>query len=664
MYGTTHTDAPRKGKLNLFRLTMKLTGQREDGDATAHSPPMHISDEDTLIASTLLNMAQTQVQMLGKINEVQADQKTILEELRRERSQSQMFIGILQKADQKTILEELRRERSQSQMFIGILQKCHEGELERLMKVMTLFCERTRVYEQQQPTAATTQAVNSAAFSAANMGTPGGVQRAFIPSAAAYGSQATPSTFFGAAPITDDGAYAQYLYLQQQIAAQQQRMMVPQGGISGSSLGTVGYSSLSGADMLSFASPSKPGFGAAVPPPVAAYSSPQVIAAAQKVTAPPVQQQQQNAFGITANRMPATQQPFVGAVPNITSSGPPPTLTPAFVSESKEPPKGTAGTTTFSFSNAASATTTSASGHAQPPGTKTTTPLAVKLSGGFTFGISTSQSSAIAAAQKSPAIPKTEPAGKEGEEDEVPEFEPSAHFEPVIPLPDLVEVTTGEENEKVVFAERCKLYRFAKEGNEWKERGVGVLKILQDPSTGRYRIVMRREQIHKVCANHKIQAAMSLTPMQKSDRAYVWLAQDFSEGEVAEEKLAARFKTVDIAKKFFDTFKMARDAAAAAESPVKSGGQATTTVKEVSKEKKTDKEKSAAKTDGTPKGFGDAFKPAAGSWECKTCYVRNNGDVSVCPCCNTSKDGTSANASAQSASIFARFVFAISLLYF
>ncbi|VDM44980.1 unnamed protein product [Toxocara canis] len=185
--------------MNLFRLTMKLTGQREDGDATAHSPPMHISDEDTLIASTLLNMAQTQVQMLGKINEVQADQKTIL--------------------------EELRRERSQSQMFIGILQKCHEGELERLMKVMTLFCERTRVYEQQQPTAATTQAVNSAAFSAANMGTPGGVQRAFIPSAAAYGSQATPSTFFGAAPITDDGAYAQYLYLQQQIAAQQQRMM-------------------------------------------------------------------------------------------------------------------------------------------------------------------------------------------------------------------------------------------------------------------------------------------------------------------------------------------------------------------------------------------------------------------------------------------------------
>jgi len=33
------------------------------------------------------------------------------------------------------------------------------------------------------------------------------------------------------------------------------------------------------------------------------------------------------------------------------------------------------------------------------------------------------------------------------------------HFEPVIALPDLVEVTTGEEGEKCVYAHRAKLFR-------------------------------------------------------------------------------------------------------------------------------------------------------------------------------------------------------------
>ena len=34
------------------------------------------------------------------------------------------------------------------------------------------------------------------------------------------------------------------------------------------------------------------------------------------------------------------------------------------------------------------------------------------------------------------------------------------HFEPIIPLPDKIDVKTGEEDEEVLFSHRAKLYRF------------------------------------------------------------------------------------------------------------------------------------------------------------------------------------------------------------
>ena len=42
-----------------------------------------------------------------------------------------------------------------------------------------------------------------------------------------------------------------------------------------------------------------------------------------------------------------------------------------------------------------------------------------------------------------------------GDED----YEPDVDFKPVVPLPDLVEVKTGEEDEEALFSERCKLFR-------------------------------------------------------------------------------------------------------------------------------------------------------------------------------------------------------------
>ncbi|XP_055734063.1 E3 SUMO-protein ligase RanBP2-like isoform X2 [Salvelinus fontinalis] len=135
------------------------------------------------------------------------------------------------------------------------------------------------------------------------------------------------------------------------------------------------------------------------------------------------------------------------------------------------------------------------------------------------------------------------------------------YFEPVVPLPDLVEISTGEENENVCFSHRAKLYRYDKDLNQWKERGIGDLKILQNYDTKRVRLLMRRDQVLKICANHWVTSSMKLEPMKGAEKAWVWSAIDFA--EVAEgnvEQLAVRFKLQDVANSFRDVFDEAKTA--------------------------------------------------------------------------------------------------------
>ncbi|XP_077094420.1 E3 SUMO-protein ligase RanBP2-like isoform X3 [Siphateles boraxobius] len=134
------------------------------------------------------------------------------------------------------------------------------------------------------------------------------------------------------------------------------------------------------------------------------------------------------------------------------------------------------------------------------------------------------------------------------------------YFEPVVPLPDLVEVSTGEENEQVIFSHRAKLYRYDKELSQWKERGIGDLKILQNYETKRVRLVMRRDQVLKLCANHWIASKMNLEPMKGSEKAWIWSAFDFAEGQGKIEQLAVRFKLEETASTFKEVFEEAKTA--------------------------------------------------------------------------------------------------------
>ena len=137
------------------------------------------------------------------------------------------------------------------------------------------------------------------------------------------------------------------------------------------------------------------------------------------------------------------------------------------------------------------------------------------------------------------------------------EYEPQVDFKPIVKLAE-VEVKTGEEDEEVIFQDRCKLFRFVMDTKEWKEKGTGEMKILKHKTTGVYRILMRRDQVLKLCANHRVKGDMKLTEM--TPKQYSWLAVDFSENESKDELLCARFRTPEDASKFKCEFEKAVEA--------------------------------------------------------------------------------------------------------
>ena len=60
--------------------------------------------------------------------------------------------------------------------------------------------------------------------------------------------------------------------------------------------------------------------------------------------------------------------------------------------------------------------------------------------------------------------------------------EANVHFEPVVTLPEVTDLKTGEEGCRVLFCQRARLYRFT--DKQWKERGIGEMKLLRNNETG------------------------------------------------------------------------------------------------------------------------------------------------------------------------------------
>ncbi|ODV98209.1 hypothetical protein PACTADRAFT_73805 [Pachysolen tannophilus NRRL Y-2460] len=137
---------------------------------------------------------------------------------------------------------------------------------------------------------------------------------------------------------------------------------------------------------------------------------------------------------------------------------------------------------------------------------------------------------------------------------------PEIHFEPLVKL-EKVEVKTNEENEEVLLKVRAKLFKFAAESKEWKERGTGDVKFLKHKQTNKVRLLMRRDKTLKTCANHFISPEYELKPNVGSDRSWVYtVTADVSEGEPEAQTLAIRFGNKENADKFKEEFEKAKEA--------------------------------------------------------------------------------------------------------
>ncbi|XP_006654285.1 ran-binding protein 1 homolog c [Oryza brachyantha] len=131
------------------------------------------------------------------------------------------------------------------------------------------------------------------------------------------------------------------------------------------------------------------------------------------------------------------------------------------------------------------------------------------------------------------------------------EEDTGAQVAPIVRLEE-VAVTTGEEDEDVLLDMKAKLYRFDKDGNQWKERGTGTVKLLKHKENGKVRLVMRQAKTLKICANHLVISSTKMQEHAGSDKSCVWHAVDFADGELKEEMFAIRFGSVENCKKFKD----------------------------------------------------------------------------------------------------------------
>ncbi|QCE08047.1 ran-binding protein 1 homolog b [Vigna unguiculata] len=196
------------------------------------------------------------------------------------------------------------------------------------------------------------------------------------------------------------------------------------------------------------------------------------------------------------------------------------------------------------------------------------------------------------------------------EEEEAPaagdDEDTGANIAPIVKLEE-VAVTTGEEDEDPILDLKSKLYRFDKDGNQWKERGAGTVKFLKHKATGKVRLLMRQSKTLKICANHLILPTMSVQEHAGNEKSCVWHARDYADGELKDELFCIRFPSIENCKSFMETFQEVAESQKAEDE--KESSAAAGLIEKLSVEEKAEKKEGEEKSDDkTKKEAGEESK--------------------------------------------------------
>lgn len=86
------------------------------------------------------------------------------------------------------------------------------------------------------------------------------------------------------------------------------------------------------------------------------------------------------------------------------------------------------------------------------------------------------------------------------------------------------------------------------------------MKLLHHVAHGTYRLLLRREQVHKVVCNLLLTPDTEFRALNSSDKAWCWAGMNYAEEEPALEELAIKFKNPDLAVQFKEAIDMAQQA--------------------------------------------------------------------------------------------------------